>query len=379
MIRFHFSYLLKPDFMRRPDRTFDPYAESPVDGVIAAFCSVRVISGQFLSDKKIGTYVEVDMFGLPADTIRKEYRTKTIPANGLNPRYDETVFEFRKIVLPDLAILRIAVYEETGKLIGQRVLPLDGLQAGYRHISLRTEGNFPLSLPTVFCEIILKSYVPDGLTDFVDQLNQPLLIKKTEELLNSITNTSSDGTLTTSTSSLRRNRILIDTASAPNPSLDAKLTTTAASNTSVNTVSTSDGINSAASIKYKVPIEIIVPITLEYLYEQRSYSKLKHKQDKELTLVKKKHAKEQAVLGEQQSKIMSKAKSDTEKATRSPMIQVGSQRRNLSNGGNSTEGKTDTKIMDLISEQNVEWTSLVQRQITEMNTLRRQHTKEQCS
>ena len=40
--------------MRRPDRTFDPYAESPVDGVIAAFCSVRVISGQFLSDKKIG-------------------------------------------------------------------------------------------------------------------------------------------------------------------------------------------------------------------------------------------------------------------------------------------------------------------------------------
>jgi hypothetical protein len=34
--------------------------------------------------------------------------------------------------------------------------------------------------------------------------------------------------------------------------------------------------------------------------------------------------------------------------------------------------------MDLINEQNVEWTSLVQRQLTEMNTLRRQHTKEQC-
>jgi phosphatidylinositol phospholipase C beta len=83
--------------MRRPDRTFDPYAESPVDGVIAAFCSVRVISGQFLSDKKIGTYVEVDMYGLPADTIRKEYRTKTIAANGLNPKYDESVFEFRKV------------------------------------------------------------------------------------------------------------------------------------------------------------------------------------------------------------------------------------------------------------------------------------------
>jgi len=27
-------------------------------------------------------------------------------------------------------VIRIAVYEETGKLIGQRILPLDGLQAG---------------------------------------------------------------------------------------------------------------------------------------------------------------------------------------------------------------------------------------------------------
>ena len=72
-----------------------------------------------------------------------------------------------------MACLRIGVYEETGKLIGQRVLPLDGLQAGYRHISLRTEGNFPLSLPTLFCHIVLKTYVPDGLNEFVNRLNNP--------------------------------------------------------------------------------------------------------------------------------------------------------------------------------------------------------------
>lgn len=59
-------------------------------------------------------------------------------------------------------MLRIAVYDDNNKLIGQRILPLDGLQAGYRHISLRNEGNKPLSLPTVFCQIILKTYVPDG-------------------------------------------------------------------------------------------------------------------------------------------------------------------------------------------------------------------------
>ena len=81
----------------RDDRIFDPFAETPVDGVIAANCSVQVISGQFLSDKKTGTYVEVDMYGLPTDTIRKEFRTKTVPANGLNPVYNEEIFQFRKV------------------------------------------------------------------------------------------------------------------------------------------------------------------------------------------------------------------------------------------------------------------------------------------
>uniref|UniRef100_A0A3Q3NHH4 1-phosphatidylinositol 4,5-bisphosphate phosphodiesterase n=1 Tax=Labrus bergylta TaxID=56723 RepID=A0A3Q3NHH4_9LABR len=167
------GYLLKPDFMRRSDRMFDPFSETPVDGVIAATCSVQVFSGQFLSDKKIGTYVEVDMYGLPTDTIRKEFRTRMVMNNGLNPAYNEEPFVFRKVILPDLAVLRIAVYDDNNKLIGQRILPLDGLQAGYRHISLRNEGNKPLSLPTVFCQIILKTYVPDGFGAFVDALSDP--------------------------------------------------------------------------------------------------------------------------------------------------------------------------------------------------------------
>ena len=57
-----------------------------------------MISGQFLSDKKIGTYVEVDMYGLPTDTIRKEFRTRMVPNNGLNPVYNEEPFVFRKVL-----------------------------------------------------------------------------------------------------------------------------------------------------------------------------------------------------------------------------------------------------------------------------------------
>ena len=74
-------------------------------------CSfLQVISGQFLSDKKIGTYVEVDMYGLPTDTIRKEHRTRTVPNNGLNPVYSEEMFEFRKVWLNDFLKIEFLIF-----------------------------------------------------------------------------------------------------------------------------------------------------------------------------------------------------------------------------------------------------------------------------
>lgn len=38
------GYLLKPDFMRRHDRKFDPFTESTVDGIIAGKVSIQVSS-----------------------------------------------------------------------------------------------------------------------------------------------------------------------------------------------------------------------------------------------------------------------------------------------------------------------------------------------
>lgn len=62
--------------MRRQDRTFYPFADTTVDGIVAGTVKIQVISGQFLSEKKVGTYIEVEMYGLPADTIRKRFKTK---------------------------------------------------------------------------------------------------------------------------------------------------------------------------------------------------------------------------------------------------------------------------------------------------------------
>ena len=55
------------------------------------------------------------MYGLPTDTIRKEFRTKVIPSNGLNPVYNEDPFIFRKVVLPELAVLRFGVCDDKAR------------------------------------------------------------------------------------------------------------------------------------------------------------------------------------------------------------------------------------------------------------------------
>jgi len=59
--------------------------------------SLQVISGQFISDKKCGSYVTVDMFGLPADTVRRKFRTKVVQNNTINPVYDEEPFVFHRV------------------------------------------------------------------------------------------------------------------------------------------------------------------------------------------------------------------------------------------------------------------------------------------
>ncbi|XP_074112089.1 1-phosphatidylinositol 4,5-bisphosphate phosphodiesterase isoform X3 [Cotesia typhae] len=261
------GYLLKPDFMRRADRSFDPFAESPVDGVIATSCSVQVIAGQFLSDKKVGTYVEVEMYGLPTDTIRKEFRTRVVPANGLNPVYNEEPFLFRKVVLPDLAALRFAVYDESnGKLLGQRIVPLDGLQSGYRHIALRTEANFPMSLPMLFCNIEIKIYVPDGFQEFMDALTAPRAPRKTE------------------IPSQPRTR---------GQDEDSKI---------------SGDSSQARSIEAAKPRETMdfEPITMEVLSQEKAYQKLVRKQQKELESFKKRQLKERNTVQKQQCAAIEK-------------------------------------------------------------------------
>ncbi|XP_051174299.1 1-phosphatidylinositol 4,5-bisphosphate phosphodiesterase-like [Leptopilina boulardi] len=291
------GYLLKPEFMRRTDKSFDPFSED-VDGVITATCSVRVIAGQFLSDKKVGTYVEVDMYGLPADTIKKEFRTRLVGGNGLNPVYNEEPFVFRKVVLPDLAVLRFGVYEESGKLLGQRILPLDGLQAGYRHISLKTEANFPMALPMLFCNIELSIYVPDGFGDFMAMLSDPGAFTKGAE------------------------------------KQDAAMKGMGIEKTDAKTEEKKKKEEEAKAKEFKIE-----PITPETLRREKQF-KLGKKHNKDMDTLKKKHAKERQAMQKNHIAAIER-------------ISKGKDKNSLINDGS---------VKQMAIEQTTEWTTMVEKQ-----------------
>ncbi|KAI5699465.1 hypothetical protein M8J75_003445 [Diaphorina citri] len=312
------GYLLKPDFMRRSDRSFDPFAESPVDGVIAAQCAVQVIAGQFLSDKKVGTYVEVDMYGLPTDTIRKEFRTRLCPSNGLNPVYNEEPFLFRKVVLPDLAVLRFGVYDENGKLLGQRILPLDGLQAGYRHISLRTEANFPMSLPMLFCNIELKIYVPDGFEDFMAALSDPRAFLSAQEKR-----------------AQQMKAMGIEEADISTKDV-------------VEGKSGGAGGEAVEDLKFE-------SITLESLRNEKGFQKFHRKQQKDLDTLQKKHLKEKAAVQKTQTATIDK----------------------IIKGKSKAELVNDDSVKKLVLEQMKQWSEMVERHRKEVWSLMKTQVTEQ--
>uniref|UniRef100_A0AAY4BZK5 1-phosphatidylinositol 4,5-bisphosphate phosphodiesterase n=1 Tax=Denticeps clupeoides TaxID=299321 RepID=A0AAY4BZK5_9TELE len=377
------GYLLKPDFMRRSDRMFDPFSETPVDGVIAATCSVQVFSGQFLSDKKIGTYVEVDMYGLPTDTIRKEFRTRMVMNNGLNPYYNEEPFVFRKVILPDLAVLRIAVYDDNNKLIGQRILPLDGLQAGYRHISLRNEGNKPLSLPTVFCNIVLKTYVPDGFGAIVDALSDPkkflsIAEKRADQMraLGIETSDIADVPNEGSKNDKKGKQSQVKANVTPQTSSEMGQSSTAA-------------LNNATETK-KDPSAVVPQVNIDDLKQMKTYLKLIKKQQKELNVLKKKHTKDHSAMQKshciQMDKMM--AQHDKEKFTLEKLLEKAIKKRG-ENNCLELKKETELKVQNLATDHKAkvkeitalhtkEFSEMLNSHSTEEQELKDVHVTQQC-
>lgn len=348
------GYLLKPDFMRRADRSFDPFAESPVDGVIAAQCLVQVISGQFLADKKGTTYVVVDMYGLPTDTIKDEFRTCKVIGNGLNTVYNAEPFLFKKVVLPELAMLRFAVYSEKGKLLGQRILPLDGLQAGYRHISLRTEANFPMLLPMLFCYIELKIYVPEHFEELMNALSDPCAFLSAQEKAAELMKAQA------AEEEEMRNYIMVagdgsEPGAGDSGSEDGRGWSESDSGSKTSRKSSGRRTSGPAALEEHYEEMEFEAITLDSLRAEKVYQKSARRQRKELEALHRRQQRDSLAVQREQCAAI----------------------EDLARGRSQEELVSDPQVQQVIAEQTSEWSAMLQCHHKEEWAMLKRHVQDQ--
>ncbi|XP_030415316.1 1-phosphatidylinositol 4,5-bisphosphate phosphodiesterase beta-2 isoform X5 [Gopherus evgoodei] len=266
------GYLLKHEFMRRPDKQFDPYSVDRIDVVMASILSITILSGQFLSDRSVKTYVEVELFGLPGDPKRK-YRTKlTSSANSLNPVWKEEAFVFEKILMPELASLRIVALEEGGKFIGQRIIPIIAVHSGYHHVCLRSESNMPLTMPSLFVYLEMKDYVPDTWADLTVALSNPIKFFNTQD----------------------KTSVMLKQGSAERPDMQKKLT-----------AAQTNGMPNSFSLHSSNGPAELQTASLEELQKMKLFMKLLKKQEKELKELERKGSKRREELLQRYSALFS--------------------------------------------------------------------------
>ncbi|VDN54416.1 unnamed protein product [Dracunculus medinensis] len=124
-------------------------------------------------DKRPSTYVEITFYGHFSDLStfsKRKYRTKTVPENGIDP-----------IIFPGMASIRLAVFEESGRLIGHRFLQVRSIQSGYRHVSLRNAFNRPIGPATLFVRFRVHDYVDQKNQYLVEALQNPIAAMKKEQ------------------------------------------------------------------------------------------------------------------------------------------------------------------------------------------------------
>ncbi|XP_062523546.1 1-phosphatidylinositol 4,5-bisphosphate phosphodiesterase beta-1-like [Corticium candelabrum] len=226
----------------------------------------QIISGQMLCGHRCGIYVELEMYGLPTDTVRRRYKTKTVQSTQMNTVWNEEQWVFKKVVVLELAMLRFAVYDDSNHFLSQRVIPLTAIQAEYRHIPLRNELNQPIDYATLFVLFEVSDYIPDGMADFLAALLNPIAYqsavqkraKQLEELYDDDKEQEGGGEqLTTPSTFVIPNKTDPKSSKVPSTSFSSNLTTSDASssesydirNAYTLTRNTSDASNQIQSLK----------------------------------------------------------------------------------------------------------------------------------
>ncbi|CAJ0579382.1 unnamed protein product, partial [Mesorhabditis spiculigera] len=176
------GYVPKPRCLIDLSQRFDPRATN-LPGVMPDTLQITVLSGQMLSSlnphKCLSTYVTVDLYDLIRDTDRGHCRTRTVKKNGWNPVYFDKAtdqpFRFEKIIKPECAFLHLRLIDaDNDSELGQRILPINKLKRGYRHIILRTGANRPAGPACIFVYINVHFFMLNTQRDLHAAFMDPL-------------------------------------------------------------------------------------------------------------------------------------------------------------------------------------------------------------
>ncbi|XP_062499193.1 1-phosphatidylinositol 4,5-bisphosphate phosphodiesterase beta-1-like [Corticium candelabrum] len=377
------GYLLKPVCMRRPDKEFDPFVESPMDGVVAATLKVKIISGQMLCGHRCGTYVELEMYGLPTDTVRRRYKTRTVQSTQMNTVWNEEQWVFKKVVVPELVMLRFAVYDDGNRFLSQRVIPLTAIQAGYRHIPLRNELNQPIDYATLFVLFEVSDYIPDGMADFLAALSNPIAYqsavqkraKQLEELYDDDEEQEGGGEqLPTASTSSIPNETDPKSSKVLSTSFSSNLTTSDAGspesydirNAYTLTRDSSDASNKIQSLNLdeaEATTSKETVATVDDLKDNKDFKKVEKKHSSELQNLEKKQAKSLTALKRVHDRELGKWK-DAQATAKSKKDEA-------------TLDMLEAQLKELMDRHGAQLHQLEQQQADEMRQLKKQHTQQE--
>uniref|UniRef100_A0A669Q4T0 Phosphoinositide phospholipase C n=1 Tax=Phasianus colchicus TaxID=9054 RepID=A0A669Q4T0_PHACC len=148
------GYVLKPEFLRNRNSTFNPHNVGRYSKPISL--SIRLISGHQLppsnlsKSNKADPLVQIEIYGVPEDQAKR--KSSVIKSNALSPRWDET-FSFT-VQVPELALIRFCVQDEislvANDFLGQYTLPLLSLSKGYCTVPLLSKRGGKLEPASLF-------------------------------------------------------------------------------------------------------------------------------------------------------------------------------------------------------------------------------------
>uniref|UniRef100_A0A6J0UP01 Phosphoinositide phospholipase C n=1 Tax=Pogona vitticeps TaxID=103695 RepID=A0A6J0UP01_9SAUR len=151
------GFVLKPEFLRRRDTTYDPHQMaakySPITLTIKIISGYQLPPSNLSKSNKADPLVKVEIHGVPADIAK--HQTSVIKNNALNPQWNET-FTFN-VHVPDLALVRFVVEDQmaltSNDFLGQFTLPVLSMNKGYRHVPLVSKLGVTLKPASLFVYI----------------------------------------------------------------------------------------------------------------------------------------------------------------------------------------------------------------------------------